>query len=57
MTFTQWRNAVDAALMEMIGLTGDDLMDWDYWDCWNDAQCPRDVALDVMRGNGYGDFT
>lgn len=53
MTFTQWRAAVDAALMEMVGMIGDDLPDWGYWDCWNDDQCPRDTALDLLASEGY----
>lgn len=56
MTFDQWMAAVDAALVEMTGLRSDDFYDWCYWDCWNDGEYPRDVALDVMRENGYGSF-
>lgn len=57
MTFDQWMQAVDAALLEMTGLRSGDFYDWCYWDCWHDDECPRDVALDVMRENGYGSFT
>jgi len=57
MTFENWMVLVDKALQEMTGLASGDLMDWCYWDSWNDDGNPRDVALEVMEYNGYGDFT
>lgn len=56
MTFDDWMATVDGHLTRMIGLSSGDLCDWCYWDAWNDDGNPRDVALDVMEYNGYGDF-
>ena len=57
LSFENWMVLVDKALQEMTGLRSGDLDDWGYWNCWSDGDNPRDVALDVMSENGYGDFT
>lgn len=57
MNFEDFMATVDGHLTRMTGLASSDLMDWCYWDCWNDGDNPLDVAIDVMGENGYGDFT
>ena len=53
MTFHQWKVAADAACREMTGLHCDDFPDWNYYDAWEDGQCPRECALEMLEGNGY----
>lgn len=54
MIFEQWMKEVDAILVATTGaFDSGDLIDYPYWDAWNDGASPRDVADDVLRENGW----
>lgn len=58
-SFSQWMKAVDARLIEIVGLTHLDLSDWCYRDEYDGGADAADVADDVLEDNGWspdGDY-
>ena len=47
--------AVDAILLDRVGLSSSCLADWGYWDAWDDGMEPVLAAHDVMQWNDYPD--
>ncbi len=47
LTFDQWKQEVDAWISRIMGLTSDDLPDWDYWKAWDSGMSARAAAFHV----------
>lgn len=48
-TFEQWKAAVNKWIAARVGLSADDLPDWDYYGHWVDGTTPRNAAAAVIR--------
>lgn len=59
--FDEWRKQVDRIIRHRIGLTADDLPDYDYWQAWyahmSAARCAREAIKNAatMMGIGHHD--
>lgn len=51
--FAKWRKQVDAELLLLCGMEGDDLPDWAYADAFADGVRPKTAAKCVIRAAGY----
>jgi hypothetical protein len=49
LSFEQWMNAVDDALVSRIGLSSDDLEDQNYFDMYEDGYSPKTAAKEVLE--------
>lgn len=44
MTFESWLKKVDAALLQLCGMTHEDIPDWDYYNAFEDDMTPVRAA-------------
>ena len=53
--FTLFMRRVDRILLFTVGLTHEDLADYDYRDYFDAGMSPRDAAREVLAEEGYED--
>lgn len=49
MFFEEFMNAVDAELLNLLGVTSEDLPDYGYMDAWEAGEDPEEVAMNVIE--------
>ena len=49
MTFEQWKSKVDQHLINLCGMTSEDIDDWNYYDAWEDNVPPLHAAKHAMK--------
>lgn len=52
-SFSQWKKAVDAALMAKVGLSSQDLADWGYWSAYASGVSASAAANAALKADGY----
>jgi len=50
-TFDEWKTMVDSLIAAKVGLTSDDLPDWDYYSAWQDGVRPSVAAARAIRAD------
>lgn len=50
--FDSWMERVENHLMDLVGLTSEDLPDADYWDGWDRGDRPRAFAVRILVDEG-----
>jgi hypothetical protein len=48
MTFREWKVEVDLELEALVGMSSEDIPDWDYYAAWRDSQEPLAAAFEVL---------
>ena len=48
-TFDQWMQEVNRAVEHLVGLSADDLPDWNYRDAYDDGASPSSAARQAIR--------
>ena len=56
MSFKEWMDRVDDALLNAVGVCHRDLADWMYRDAFDDGFTPDDAAWEVLQDNGLDQF-
>ena len=51
--FETWMVAVDAGMMDIAGVTSDDIDDWEYKLCWEHGFKPRTAVFHALKAAGY----
>lgn len=51
--FAAWRNALDRYVQQRIGLSVDDLPDWDFGSAYESGQSHVDAAIDFLAEQGF----
>ena len=54
--YTEWKHAVDRALLEVVGLKHDEMGDWGYRDGYESGLTPLDAAYAALEYNGYNEM-
>ena len=49
LNWVQWKGAVNAAVVRKIGVSADDLPDWNYRDAFEKGMAPSKAAAAVIR--------
>jgi hypothetical protein len=49
LTWEQWKGAVNAAVIRKVGVSADDLPDWNYRDAFAKGMAPSKAAAAVIR--------
>lgn len=49
LSFEDWQKQVNIRVIKIIGLTIDDLPDFDYWSAWDAGISPSETARDVIQ--------
>lgn len=54
LTYEQWKGAVNAAVIRRVGLSADDLPDWNYRDAYESGMTPLRAAAKVIKNAKEG---
>ena len=49
MSFEAWKSVVDKILLDLCGMTSDDIDDWHYWTDFDDGRTPRQSAVAALK--------
>lgn len=52
-TFKEWMQQLDANMLKLVGLTSNDIADYEYRDCYGDGLDPIDAAWEALEAAGY----
>lgn len=53
--FALWLHYLDRATASRIGMSYQDLEDWDFWAAYDGDQHPTGAAINMLENLGYGD--
>ena len=56
LTFEQWRRKVEDRIVDVSGLSSEDLPDRDYTGAYDDGIDPNEFANDILSGEGFEDI-
>lgn len=55
LTFQQWRAAVDKILLAKVGMSADDLADFNSYDAWDSEMTPDEGARECLESDDLCD--
>ena len=51
--FAFWMHSLNRVVQSRVGISFDDLEDWDYWSAYEGDMNPRDAALEMLEDAGW----